>query len=441
MRGAPSGGGMVDVLVDAQGHLQVDILSLNPGTGSTDLGKAEDSVHVSGDTGVFVLGVRNDAINARADDGDYIPFQMDSFGSLQTNVLGIVPGTSAGNLGKADDSARASGDSGVSSLGVRNDTRGSLVSADGDYTPFQTNSSGDLRVDGSAVTQPVSGTVTVEQSTHNSLNANANIQVADTDVSTSNPVPIEGFNAEGASATAQNPVTIAGKDLSGNNMIPTIQTVGAVNANISIMSDGAGNIPSVSNAGLNANGDEAHDAADAGNPLKIGVKAIDYEPDTEDEQGPAEVAADDRANVAANLRGELILGTNKAYHLFDGTFPNTGLDGTYNNTNTSSTSESVECWNYTHFIFGWELSKANTPTDITVRAEISYDGTNWFKYTHNGWGLWIESDTAVGDGISRAYGGDLYGARFIRFVVTAVGTTAVNTFTVDNSFVSLRNGG
>jgi hypothetical protein len=39
---------------------------------------------------------------------------------------------------------------------VRQDTRGTLVSNDGDRTELQVNSSGDLRVDGSAVTQPAS---------------------------------------------------------------------------------------------------------------------------------------------------------------------------------------------------------------------------------------------------------------------------------------------
>src|SRR5207249_4226676 len=58
-------------------------------------------------------------------------------------------------LGKAEDAAHTSGDTGVMSLAVRNDTRGTLAGTDGDYAPLQLNSSGDLRVDGSAVNQPV----------------------------------------------------------------------------------------------------------------------------------------------------------------------------------------------------------------------------------------------------------------------------------------------
>lgn len=52
----------------------------------TALSKAEDSVHSSGDQGIMGLGVRNDAGTALAADGDYIPFMMDSVGSLFVNV-------------------------------------------------------------------------------------------------------------------------------------------------------------------------------------------------------------------------------------------------------------------------------------------------------------------------------------------------------------------
>lgn len=48
--------------------------------------KAEDSVHVSGDSGIMSLAVRNDAGTALAADGDYIPFTTDSSGALYVNV-------------------------------------------------------------------------------------------------------------------------------------------------------------------------------------------------------------------------------------------------------------------------------------------------------------------------------------------------------------------
>lgn len=68
----------------------------------------------------------------------------------------LKPGLAATDLGKAEDAAHTTGDAGVLGLSVRNDSRGTLAGADLEYAPLQLNSSGDLRVDGSAVTQPVS---------------------------------------------------------------------------------------------------------------------------------------------------------------------------------------------------------------------------------------------------------------------------------------------
>lgn len=53
-----------------------------PGTGATNLGKAEDAVHASGDVGVMALGVRNDDLTPTGADGDYTPFQTDEDGAV-----------------------------------------------------------------------------------------------------------------------------------------------------------------------------------------------------------------------------------------------------------------------------------------------------------------------------------------------------------------------
>lgn len=55
--------------------------SIVPGTGATNLGKAEDAVHSSGDTGIMVLGVGNEAQVTFAADGDYIPHSVDTKGN------------------------------------------------------------------------------------------------------------------------------------------------------------------------------------------------------------------------------------------------------------------------------------------------------------------------------------------------------------------------
>jgi len=64
------------IKTDANGELQVDILT-TPGT------FAEDSAHVSGNTGSFVLGVRNDSNAAMTSaNGDYSPVAVNSAGAV-----------------------------------------------------------------------------------------------------------------------------------------------------------------------------------------------------------------------------------------------------------------------------------------------------------------------------------------------------------------------
>lgn len=175
----------------------VDIASIVSGTGATNLGKAEDEAHSSGDVGVFMLSVRKDtAATTAGSDGDYAALTTDSAGKLHVNVgnssiavtntgtfavqvtslpagtnnigdvdvLSVIPGTSATNLGKAIDSAAGSTDTGVAALGIRDDSLTSLTPADGDYVPFRVDSTGrvwanvsnTVTVDGSGVTQPIS---------------------------------------------------------------------------------------------------------------------------------------------------------------------------------------------------------------------------------------------------------------------------------------------
>jgi hypothetical protein len=89
----------------------VDVTSVIPGTGATNLGKAEDAVHGSGDVGVMALAVRNDAGTPLAADGDYIPLMVDADGAL------YVTGTfSAANV-KVDDAAFAVGTDSVGVVG------------------------------------------------------------------------------------------------------------------------------------------------------------------------------------------------------------------------------------------------------------------------------------------------------------------------------------
>lgn len=150
-------------VTDNGGSLTVDgtvaVSSVIPGTGATNLGKAEDSAHTSGDVGVLGLSVRRDANTTLVDtDGDYAPLQVDASGALKVNVT-----TGATNIQYAEDSAHVSGDIGTAALVVRKDTIGTNTSADGDYATLLQDANGRLYVQihdgGNSIT--VDGTVTV----------------------------------------------------------------------------------------------------------------------------------------------------------------------------------------------------------------------------------------------------------------------------------------
>jgi hypothetical protein len=69
--------------VNASGQLSISADAVVPGTAATNLGKAEDAGHTSGDTGVMALAVRNDTATALAGTTlDYIPLTTDANGAL-----------------------------------------------------------------------------------------------------------------------------------------------------------------------------------------------------------------------------------------------------------------------------------------------------------------------------------------------------------------------
>lgn len=136
--------------VDALGRLRVNAdINLN-----NDFVYAEDSASASGDLGASVLMVRQDTLaTSTSADGDYGNFKGTASGELyvadsaaRTSLASIL--TELQLLTYAEDSAHVSGDLGVQTLAVRNDTPGSLVGANGDYAPLQVDATGNLRVSG-----------------------------------------------------------------------------------------------------------------------------------------------------------------------------------------------------------------------------------------------------------------------------------------------------
>ena len=187
----------------------------------------------------------------------------------------------------------------------------------------------------------------------------------------------------------------------------------------------------IANGGAYVTGDEAHDSTDAGNPVKIGGKAQDYDPNTEGEQGPNDVAEGDRANASFNLKGELVPSVKPEYNDLD------NIGDTYNNVTTTAVSSNFTCWQYRECCIGFELDKNSTPTDIVFDVEVSLDGTNYTKLMNNFLGDWRYDDTSVGSGIEESVVFPI-ACQKIRVRATATGTDATKTFTVANPVIYFR---
>lgn len=98
-------------------------------------------------------------------------------GELSITSTTLTPGTGATNLGKAEDAPHTSGDVGVLALAVRNDNGGTLAGTDLDYQSLTTNSTGDLRVSNTGIVSTVnSSTATL---TANSVFTGTSEQVKD----------------------------------------------------------------------------------------------------------------------------------------------------------------------------------------------------------------------------------------------------------------------
>ena len=73
-------------IADLGGSITVDgsvsLSAVVPGTGATNLGKAEDAAHTSGDVGVMALGVANATLVDRAADSDYVPVATTKSGAV-----------------------------------------------------------------------------------------------------------------------------------------------------------------------------------------------------------------------------------------------------------------------------------------------------------------------------------------------------------------------
>ena len=198
----------------------VDVTSIIPGTGATNLGKAEDAAHATGDTGVAVLAVRKATpANLSDTDADYEPLQIsagrlwasatidaalpagtNAIGKLAANsgvdigdvdILSVIPGTGATNLGKAIDTAVGATDTGVATLAVRDDALSALTPVESDYVPLRTDANGalwthddalDAALAGSELQVDVVAALPAGTNAIGKLAANSGVDIGDVDI-------------------------------------------------------------------------------------------------------------------------------------------------------------------------------------------------------------------------------------------------------------------
>ena len=282
----------------------VDVTSVIPGTGATNLGKAVDAVAGATDTGVATLAIRDDALSALTPiEGDYVPLRADANGALWvsvsaalpagTNAIGklsansgidigdvdvtsVIPGTGATNLGKAVDAVSGATDTGVVPLAIVDAALSAITPIDGDYAPPRVDANGALWVHAAAGTEAFG-----------KLAANSGVDIGDVDVTSIIPgtgATNLGKAEDAAHVSADTGVMMlavrndAATSLSGTDGDYTPVAVTAQGYQLVV-------------------GSVAHDAADSGAPLKAGGKAISAL--------PTAVTANDRTDIYATLFGAL----------------------------------------------------------------------------------------------------------------------------------------
>ena len=240
----------------------VDVTSVIPGSGATNLGKAEDAVHASADVGVMLLAVRKATAATLSDtDGDYEPLQI-SVGRLWTSATidaALPAGTNA--IGKlASNSGIDIGDIDVLSIAAGDNNIGNVDIVTVPTDPFGANAD--------------------VGSTTGSISAKLKFIAA-------TGIPITGSVAvTGTFWQATQPVSgtfwQATQPVSGTFWQATQPVSGTVTAS-------------------NTAGDVAHDGVDSGNPVKAGAKAASSLATA------TMVIAADRTNLVSDLDGAVVV--------------------------------------------------------------------------------------------------------------------------------------
>lgn len=156
-----SGSGGATLATQDEGGVHYQEVKLTAsGNGTTEaLSKAEDTQHSSGEHGIMSLAVRNDTLAALAGtDGDYAPIQVNDVGAVYVEIAELA--------GNAVDLGNGTVDNGTLRVTIASDTTGVLSVDDNGSTLSIDDGGGAITVDG---TVSISGSVTVDLGGNNDV--------------------------------------------------------------------------------------------------------------------------------------------------------------------------------------------------------------------------------------------------------------------------------
>jgi hypothetical protein len=191
----------------------VDVLTVVTGTGATNLGKAVDAVAGATDTGVAILAIRDDALTTLTPvDGDYVNLRVNSTGAL--HVTGGGGGTEY-----TVNAAAPADPTGATFVMERDDQLSTLTEIEGDWTNPRATSKGALWVAladnaGDPITSFGGGTQYTQGDVDATITGTAMLMEGAGDTL----VPAQGTVADGllVNLGANNDVTVAGVSTAAN---------------------------------------------------------------------------------------------------------------------------------------------------------------------------------------------------------------------------------
>lgn len=301
----------------------------------------------------------------------------DSTGVLAAITSSITPGGAAAHLGKAEDAAHTSGDTGVMSLGVRRDADTSAVSTDGDYGSLLLNEIGFLKADapdglafsGTATSAAVLFTVDLLHY----QSASVQVTSAGTGGTTityegsennSDWIAVSGLGvgstASSNAATTSTTATINQFARKARYFRARVSTYGGGTVTVAGTASKTSALTNVALGTLTviAGGTAAHDAPVSGQPIRIAARA--------QSANYTAVASGDTADVLCTLVGAMV---NKPYSIPEADWNYAAATGGISNTTTAVTVAAAAGAGLRNYVTALQLSSdaLGAATEVVIR--------------------------------------------------------------------------